>query len=159
MKFTPDVGRIKDLAARYQVGGLVFGLPLDMEDGGSPLPGHPRLRTQPQPLLPLPVLFWDERMSTMVVTRTLHRRGASRAKRADAVDKMAAADIVLGALDRYERIAADAADAEDEAAARTVLDVETPPGGGAMMSSTSFGRIRREGQIRLHQAYSMPKSL
>ena len=52
----------------------------------------------------------------MVVTRTLLDADASRAKRADAVDKMAAAYILQGALDRYERIAADAEAAEDEAA-------------------------------------------
>jgi putative Holliday junction resolvase len=68
----------------------------------------------------------------MVVTRTLLDADASRAKRADAVDKMAAAYILQGALDRYERMAADAADAEDEAAARAGLDMETPPEGGAI---------------------------
>ncbi|MBM6580170.1 Holliday junction resolvase RuvX [Microvirga sp. BT689] len=133
VKFTPDVGRIKDLAARYEVGGLVFGLPLNMDGTEGPRSQATRAFVRNlKPLLPLPVLFWDERMSTMVVTRTLLDADASRAKRADAVDKMAAAYILQGALDRYERIAADAADAEDEAAARTVLDMETPPGGGAM---------------------------
>ena len=85
-----------------------------------------------KPLLPLPVLYWDERMSTMVVTRTLLDADASRAKRADAVDKMAAAYILQGALDRYERIAADAEAAQDEADLRAELKMETPPGGGAM---------------------------
>jgi putative Holliday junction resolvase len=56
------------------------------------------------PLLAKPVLFWDERLSTMVVTRTLIDADASRAKRADSVDKMAAAYILQGALDRYERL-------------------------------------------------------
>ena len=83
-----------------------------------------------KPLLPLPVLFWDERMSTMVVTRTLLDADASRAKRADAVDKMAAAYILQGALDRYKRIAADAEAAEDEAALRSSLDMDMPPEGG-----------------------------
>ena len=63
-------------------------------------------------------------MSTMVVTRTLLDADTSRAKRADAVDKMAAAYILQGALDRYERIAADAEAAQDEAALRAELNME-----------------------------------
>jgi len=133
VKFTPDVGRIKDLAARYEVGGLVFGLPLNMDGTEGPRSQATRAFVRNmKPLLPLPVLFWDERMSTMVVTRTLLDADASRAKRADAVDKMAAAYILQGALDRYERIVADAAAAEDEAALRSGLDMDTPPEGGAM---------------------------
>jgi putative Holliday junction resolvase len=85
-----------------------------------------------KPILPLPILFWDERLSTMVVTRTLLDADASRAKRADAVDKMAAAYILQGALDRYGRIAADAQDAEDEASLRANLRTDTPPRGGAL---------------------------
>jgi len=67
-----------------------------------------------------------------VVTRTLLDADASRAKRADAVDKMAAAYILQGALDRYDRIAADAEAAEDEAALRAGLDADRSPEGGAL---------------------------
>src|SRR5215208_4870113 len=71
VKFTPDVGRIKDLAARYEVGGLVLGLPLNMDGTEGPRSQATRAFVRNmKPLLPLPVLFWDERMSTMVVTRT-----------------------------------------------------------------------------------------
>ena len=133
VKFTPDAERIKALCERYEAGGLVFGLPLNMDGTEGPRSQATRAFVRNlKPILPLPVLFWDERLSTMVVTRTLLDADASRAKRADAVDKMAAAYILQGALDRYERIAADAADAEDEAAARAGLDMETPPGGGAL---------------------------
>ena len=131
VKFTPDVGRIKDLAARHEVGGLVFGLPLNMDGTEGPRSQATRAFVRNmKPLLPLPVLFWDERMSTL--TRTLLDADASRAKRADAVDKMAAAYILQGALDRYERIVADAAEAEDEAAFRKGVDMEGPPEGGAL---------------------------
>jgi putative Holliday junction resolvase len=130
VKFTPDVARIRDLAARYEVGGLVFGLPLNMDGTEGPRSQATRAFVRNmKPLLPLPILFWDERMSTMVVTRTLLDADASRAKRAGAVDKMAAAYILQGALDRYERIAAAAEDAEDEAAFRSGLDMDTPKGG------------------------------
>ncbi|WP_262297620.1 Holliday junction resolvase RuvX [Microvirga sesbaniae] len=133
VKFTPDVGRIKDLAARYEVGGLVFGLPLNMDGTEGPRSQATRAFVRNmKPILPLPVLFWDERMSTMVVTRTLLDADASRAKRADAVDKMAAAYILQGALDRYERIAADAEAAEDESRLRSDLDLDAGPEGGSL---------------------------
>lgn len=132
VKFTPDVERIRTLVDRYDVGGLVFGLPLNMDGTEGPRSQATKAFVRNlKPLLPLPILFWDERLSTMVVTRTLLDADASRSKRADAVDKMAAAYILQGALDRYERIAADAQEAEDEAAARAGLDIDTPRGSGA----------------------------
>jgi putative Holliday junction resolvase len=133
VKFTPDAERMKALAERYEAGGLVFGLPLNMDGTEGPRSQATRAFVRNlKPILPLPVLFWDERLSTMVVTRTLLDADASRAKRADAVDKMAAAYILQGALDRYERIAADAQDAKDEADFRAGLHLDTPPKGGAM---------------------------
>jgi putative Holliday junction resolvase len=48
----------------------------------------------------LPMAFWDERFSTAVVTRALIANEVSRARRAQVVDKMAAAYILQGALDR-----------------------------------------------------------
>jgi putative Holliday junction resolvase len=55
-------------------------------------------------LTPLPFAFWDERLSTAAVTRELIAQDASRAKRAEVVDRMAAAYILQGALDRLARI-------------------------------------------------------
>jgi putative Holliday junction resolvase len=128
VKFTPDVQQIKALVERYEVGGLVFGLPLNMDGTEGPRSQATRAFVRNlKPLLPLPVLFWDERMSTMVVTRTLLDADASRAKRADAVDKMAAAYILQGALDRYERIAADAEAAADEAEYRAQSGLDWRP--------------------------------
>ncbi|WP_229426542.1 Holliday junction resolvase RuvX [Microvirga alba] len=133
VKFTPDVGRIKELVAQYDVGGFVFGLPLNMDGSEGPRSQATRAFVRNlKPLIALPVLFWDERLSTVAVTRTLLDADASRAKRADAVDKMAAAYILQGALDRYERIAADAEAAEDEAQFRAGVDLDTPPEGGAL---------------------------
>lgn len=133
VKFTPDVERIKALAERYEVGGLVIGLPLNMDGTEGPRSQATRAFVRNlKPLLPLPVLFWDERLSTVAVTRTLLDADTSRAKRADAVDKMAAAYILQGALDRYERIAADAEAAQDEADYRASLGMDTPPEGGAL---------------------------
>jgi len=133
VKFTPDAQRIKALTERYEVGGLVFGLPLNMDGSEGPRSQATRAFVRNlKPILPLPVLFWDERMSTMVVTRTLLDADTSRAKRADAVDKMAAAYILQGALDRYERIAADAEAAEDEAEYRASAGLDTPPEDGSL---------------------------
>jgi putative holliday junction resolvase len=132
VKFTPDVQQIKELVGRYEVGGLVFGLPLNMDGTEGPRSQATRAFVRNlKPLLPLPVLFWDERMSTMVVTRTLLDADASRAKRADAVDKMAAAYILQGALDRHERIAADAEAAQDEAEYRASQGLDRHPENGS----------------------------
>ena len=114
VKFTPDAERIKALCERYEAGGLVFGLPLNMDGTEGPRSQATRAFARNlKPILPLPVLFWDERLSTMVVTRTLLDADASRAKRADAVDKMAAAYILQGALDRYQRMLPEEDEFED----------------------------------------------
>ena len=52
----------------------------------------------------LPIVFWDERLSTAAVTRTLIEADASRKRRGEVVDKMAAAYILQGALDRLARL-------------------------------------------------------
>jgi putative Holliday junction resolvase len=56
-------------------------------------------------LTDLPIAFWDERLSTAVVQRMLIEADRSRARRAEIVDKLAAAYILQGALDRLARIA------------------------------------------------------
>jgi putative Holliday junction resolvase len=55
-------------------------------------------------LSPLPVIFWDERLSTTAVERMLVESNRSRARRAEIVDKLAAAYILQGALDRLARL-------------------------------------------------------
>jgi putative Holliday junction resolvase len=100
-KFTADAARIAGLVARYDVGGLVVGLPLNMD--GSEGPRVQATRAFMRNLartVPLPVAFWDERLSTAAVTRALIEADASRARRAAVVDRMAAAYILQGALDR-----------------------------------------------------------
>jgi putative holliday junction resolvase len=106
VKFTPDVARIKELAQKHEVGGLVIGLPLNMDGSEGPRAQATRaFARNMKPLLDLPVLFWDERLSTAFVTRSLIEQDASRARRAESVDRMAAAYILQGALDRFERLA------------------------------------------------------
>jgi len=100
-KFSTDVKRLVELAAKHGVGGLVLGLPLNMD--GSEGPRAQATRAFVRNLaahLPLPVALWDERLTTAAVTRTLLEADASRARRSDLVDKMAASYILQGALDR-----------------------------------------------------------
>jgi putative Holliday junction resolvase len=115
VKFTPDAGRIKVLATKYDVGGLVVGLPLNMDGTEGPRVQATRAFVRNlKPLLDLPVLFWDERLSTVAVTRALIDADASRAKRAEHVDKLAAAYILQGVLDRHERLLRDRLGPEED---------------------------------------------
>lgn len=114
VKFTPDAQALAKLAERHAVGALVIGLPLNMDGSEGPRAQATRTFARTlKPILDRPVLFWDERLSTVAVTRTLLAADASRAKRADNVDKMAAAYILQGALDRYERLCAELHAEED----------------------------------------------
>ena len=103
--FTPDVAELLAIAARHGVGALVFGLPKNLDGTEGPRAQSTRAFVRNlAPLTDLPIVFWDERMSTLAVTRTLLDADASRAKRAAVVDKMAAAYILQGALDRLGRL-------------------------------------------------------
>jgi putative Holliday junction resolvase len=107
VKFTKDVERLKAVTDQYAVAALVIGLPLNMD--GSEGPRVQSTRTfvrQMQPLIPLPVCLWDERLSTAAVTRSLIDQDVSRAKRAAVVDRMAAAYILQGVLDRLKHLSA-----------------------------------------------------
>ena len=104
-KFTPDAERIRALAARFEIGGIVMGLPLNMDGSEGPRAQATRSFVRNlKALIGVPVVFWDERLSTAAVTRTLLDADASRARRGQVVDKMAAAYILQGALDRMGRL-------------------------------------------------------
>jgi putative Holliday junction resolvase len=103
-KFTSDVKTLFEVIDRMDVGGLVIGLPVSLD--GHEGPGCQSARQFAANLLALrdlPVAFWDERLSTAAVTRTLIEADASRRRRAEVVDKMAAAYILQGALDAISR--------------------------------------------------------
>jgi putative holliday junction resolvase len=100
-KFTLDAQLLLDICAKQDVGGMVLGLPLNMD--GSEGPRVQATRAFARNLAPktdLPITYWDERLSTAAVTRTLLEADTSRARRAEVVDKMAAAYILQGFLDR-----------------------------------------------------------
>jgi putative Holliday junction resolvase len=98
-KFTADLQKLAALAAAQQAAGLVIGLPLNLDGTDSPRTQSIRAFARNSESLGLPILLWDERWSTQAVTRTLLAADASRARRAELVDKMAAAYILQGAID------------------------------------------------------------
>jgi putative holliday junction resolvase len=101
-KFTVDAEALFRLMESRQAGGLVIGLPLNMD--GSEGPRAQSVRAFARNILrlrDLPIAFWDERMSTMAVNRMLiEEADTTRARRAQVVDRAAAAWILQGALDR-----------------------------------------------------------
>lgn len=101
VKFTPDVRAMLAISERHGVGGLVMGLPLNMDGSEGPRAQSTRAFVRNlMPLTSMPIAYVDERLSTLAVTRTLLAADASRARRAELVDKMAAAYLLQGALDQ-----------------------------------------------------------
>lgn len=104
-KFSADVDELsRHLAAQTPV-GLVLGLPINMD--GSEGPRAQATRAFARNLatrIDVPIALWDERLSTAAVTRTLLEADTSRKRRGEVVDKMAAAYILQGALDRLTRL-------------------------------------------------------
>ena len=98
-KFAADLAKLRAFAAAQSAKGIVIGLPLNMDGSDSPRTQSTRAFARNLAPLGLPMLLWDERWSTQAVTRTLIDADASRARRADLVDKMAAAYILQGAID------------------------------------------------------------
>lgn len=103
-KFTKDATELLRILDERQVGGLVIGLPLNMDGSEGPRCQSVRqFAANLKPLRDLPTAFWDERLSTMAVTRDMIGADLSRAKRAKVVDQSAAAFILQGALDSLHR--------------------------------------------------------
>jgi len=102
-KFTADAQKLRGIVAEHGIGGLIIGLPLNMD--GSEGPRCQSARQFAANLLEkidIVIGFWDERLSTVAVTRTLLDADMSRRRRAEVVDKMAASYILQGALDRLK---------------------------------------------------------
>lgn len=107
-KFTKDAERLDEIIAEHGVGALILGLPLGMD--GSEGPRCQSTRDFARNVLArrdIPIVLWDERLSTAAVERMLIDADTTRARRAQLVDKLAAAYILQGALDRLKVIRAD----------------------------------------------------
>jgi len=98
-KFQKDKAALAEIVKAQKVVGLVIGLPINLDGSESPRSQSTRAFAQNLKDMGLPILLQDERWSTVAVTRTLIEQDASRAKRAELVDKMAAAYILQGAID------------------------------------------------------------
>ncbi|HEY9579310.1 MAG TPA: Holliday junction resolvase RuvX [Rhizorhapis sp.] len=98
-KFTKDKAALAEFIAAQQVEGIVIGRPLNLDGSESPRSQSSRAFARNLADLGLPVLLWDERWSTQAVTRTLIDADASRARRSELVDKLAASYILQGAID------------------------------------------------------------
>ena len=99
-KFADDAQRLIHLAKREKAGLIVLGLPLNMN--GSEGPRAQSTRAFARNLarqIDIPIMFWDERLSTAAVERVLIAADQSRAKRDAVIDKLAAAYILQSALD------------------------------------------------------------
>lgn len=104
-KFTLDAGRLVEIAQGREIGGIVMGLPRNMDGSEGPRAQSTRAFARNlSRLLDLPIGFWDERLSTVAAERALLEADTSRARRAEVVDQVAAAYILQGALDRLARI-------------------------------------------------------
>ena len=104
-KFSANAGELDHLIGEHGVGGLVVGLPLNMD--GSEGPSAQSARAFARNFASrseIAIIFWDERLSTAAVTRTLLEADSSRKRRAEVVDKMAAAYILQGVLDRLRHM-------------------------------------------------------
>ncbi len=104
--FQKDADALLAIFAEFEIAAVVLGLPLDLDGRDSPRAQPTRafarnLATRTD----LPIAFWDERFSTAVVLRSLIDNDVSRARRAEVVDKLAAAYILQGALDRLAAVA------------------------------------------------------
>ncbi len=104
--FQKDADALLATFAEFEIAAVVLGLPLDLEGRDGPRAQSTRafarnLATRTE----LPIAHWDERFSTAVVLRSLIENNVSRARRAEVVDKMAAAYILQGALDRLSALA------------------------------------------------------
>ncbi len=103
-RFRDDVAALFALADRHGVGGLVIGLPLTLLGGDGPRTQS--VRQFVRNLLAvrdLPMAFWDERLSTAAVTREMIAADLTRKRRAEIVDRVAAAYILQGCLDAIGR--------------------------------------------------------
>jgi putative Holliday junction resolvase len=100
-KFAKDAETLLALCEREKVGGMILGLPINMNNTEGPRAQATRafLRSL-APLTSLPIALWDERLSTAAAERAMIEADMSRRKRAEKIDAAAAAFILQGALDR-----------------------------------------------------------
>lgn len=99
-KFSKLVQEIQSIIQKHIIKGIVIGLPMNMNGSEGPRCESVRqFAKNIEPFIDLPLLFWDERLSTMAVSRIMIEADLTRKKQKQVVDKMAASYILQGALD------------------------------------------------------------
>jgi len=100
-RFNLDAQRLLELAGERRAIGFVLGLPINMDGTEGPRAQSTRAFARNfAKLTELPIAFWDERLSTAAVERTLIALDTSRSRRKAVIDQHAATYILQGALDR-----------------------------------------------------------
>ncbi len=103
-KFTQDSARLTVIAKEREIGGIVLGLPRNMDGSEGPRAQSTRAfarnLTRVEGLSNLPIGYWDERLSTVAAERALLEADTTRKRRAEVIDAVAAGYILQGALDR-----------------------------------------------------------
>jgi putative Holliday junction resolvase len=100
-KFTEDAGALLALVTARGIAGLILGLPRNMDGSEGPRAQATRAFARNlSRLTPLPIGFWDERLSTVAAERALLEADTSRKRRSEVIDHVAAGYILQGALDR-----------------------------------------------------------
>ncbi len=104
-KFSVDAAQLLDVLATRDAAGIVLGLPRNMDGSEGPRAQSSRAFARNlSALTDLPLVFWDERLSTVAAERALLEADTSRARRAEVIDHVAAAYILQGALDRMTHL-------------------------------------------------------
>lgn len=104
-KFTLDAERLFEIVKQREIGGLVLGLPRNMDGSEGPRCQKTRAFARNlSKLTDLPIGFWDERLSTVAAERALLEADTSRKRRSEVIDHVAASYILQGALDRMRHM-------------------------------------------------------
>ncbi|MEP1613858.1 MAG: Holliday junction resolvase RuvX [Roseobacter sp.] len=106
-KFSLDAAQLLAIVNKRQIGGLVLGLPRNMDGSEGPRCQSTRAFARNLakfPGLDIPITYWDERLSTVAAERALLEADTSRKRRAEVIDHVAAGYILQGALDRLSVI-------------------------------------------------------
>lgn len=115
-KFREDAVDLFALIDKFDIGALVLGLPLNMDGSSGPRVQATRTFARNiRNISAIPILFWDERLSTVAAERVLISADLSRQKRAAVIDATAAAFILQGVLDRFRDLRQKKASGEPEA--------------------------------------------
>lgn len=112
VKFTTDAAQLVKIIKERNIGGLIIGLPKNMDGTEGPIAQSARtfasnlLKKGDLPSPDMPIVFWDERMSSAAISRFMIGEDMTRKKRLAKVDQAAAAYILQGALDALQRVEA-----------------------------------------------------